>query len=1181
MEFRILGPFEIEGAAGLIDLRGAKRRGLVACLVVHAGQPLSTDRLVQEIWGDDGSGGATRTVQTYVSQLRKLLRDEPASLRSQPGGYVLEVDAGGIDAYRFEQRLIAARTESDPARRLAMLDHALSVWRGPPLGEFIGAGWADREATRLEALRLQALQHRYDCLLDLGRAGEAVTGLETLVGDHPLDEPLWGQLMLALYRSGRQVDALGAYRRARRHLVDELGIEPGPALAELEHRILVQDSALAAPYAAVDGHNTSITGLEEGWHPRTFLLTDIVDSVSLWERDPAAMSVVVARHDAVILDAVVAAGGKLVRSKGEGDSAFAVFERPADALSAAAAIQRAVVGEPWPATVALRVRVGVHTGEAEHRRRDWYGPVVNRAARLRSLAAGGQTLVSGVTAGLAADQLPETLRLLYLGRRFLQGIERPEEVWELVAADDPRLVTSTSVRVDDLPVARTSFVGHTEDLDHLDKLVEAEGLVTLTGPGGSGKTRLALEVARRAHRRGRRVWLVELATLRDGELVAPAVATAVGVETGAAGADPLDDLLARPDMLAGLLVLDNCEHLLPDCATLAERLLAAPEIRLMATSREPLRLPGEQEWPVRPLGVPEESPQDHAALAQVESVQLLLDRARAVRPGLEVGDDDVTAVVRICRALDGIPLALELAAGRLRSLGFRDLETRLNDQMVLLARPCAGSRDDARHRTLRVTLDWSYELLTDDQRTVAQQLSVFEGGFRLDAAEAVCGDDLHVLDSIDELVAKSLLTFDPPTARYRLLEPLRQYLAERLDESGATDAVRKAHAAWVVSLAEAAARGFFTNQAIWATRLRAEESNIRAALVGAVDRGDGITALRIAAALGYPWLTTGQPDARALLDRALTAAGPVDDRLRARTLLAAGMLAQDATEHDVAEPLLEEALDLFRATRSRRGEAWALTWLARRRAPHNQDGGRDRLERALALFRETQDAPGIAWSLAFLAMRRVMESDAERARQHGEEALAVARQAGTTQPMAEALRVLGQVALLESNLAEARRRLEEAVEIQRSVGDRWPEAATVSQAGNVAALMGDTPAALDHYARSLELVDEIASPDMLAQLLQGFVLFLWDLGHRQQAAQLLGAYEARRSWYGVDLLREVAERVHSSDFEAARTRGTRLSFDEAIAMVRRAIDDVRSRHGIHDGGQLPASAETEPLPSGE
>jgi predicted ATPase/DNA-binding SARP family transcriptional activator len=1182
MEFRILGSFEVVGTSGPIDLRGAKRRGLLACLVVHAGQAMGTDRLVEELWGERGAEGAGRTVQTYVSQLRKLLGGESARLETHPGGYVLDVGPADVDARRFEEALAATGDDGDPARQLASLDGALGLWRGPPLGEFAGAGWADREAARLEALRLDALQRRYNCLLDLGRAGEAVTGLETLVCDHPLDERLWGQLMLALYRSGRQADALGAYRRARRHLVDELGIEPGPALAELEHRILVKDSALTAPYrAAVDGHSRSMPGLADGWYPRTFLLTDIVDSVSLWERDPAAMSQAVARHDAVILDAVGAAGGDLVRSKGEGDSTFAMFERPADALSAAGAIQQALVGEPWPSTVALRVRVGVHTGEAEHRRPDWYGPVVNRAARLRSLADGGQTLVSGVTAGLAADQLPETLRLLYLGRRLLRGIERPEEVWELVAADDPRLATSTSVRVGDLPVARTSFVGHAEDLDHLDELVQAERLITLTGPGGSGKTRLALEVARRAQRRGRRVWLVELATLRDGELVAQAVATAIGVETGAAGADPLDDLLVRPERLAGLLVLDNCEHVLPDCATLAERLLAAPDIRLLATSREPLRLPGEQEWPVRPLDVPEESPPDPAVLAQVESVQLLIDRARAVRPDLEVGDDDVTAVVRICRALDGIPLALELAAARLRSLGFRDLETRLNDQMALLARSGARSQNDDRHRTLRVTLDWSYELLTDDQRTVAEQLSVFEGGFRLDAAEAVCGDDLHVLDNVDELVAKSLVSFDPPTARYRLLEPLRQYLAERLDESGETEAVRRAHAAWVVTLAEAAERGFFTNQAMWARRLRAEESNIRAALVGAVDRGDGITALRIGASLGYPWFTMGQPDARSLLDRALAAAGPVDDRLRARALVAAGMLAQDATEHDVAEPLLEEALDLFRATRSRRGQAWALTWLARRPGPHNEDGGRDRHEQALALFRETHHAPGIAWSLSFLAILRVIEGDVEGARQYAEEALAAARQAGTTQPMAEALRVLGQVALREWDLAEARRRLEEAVEIQRSVGDRWQEAVTVSQVGNVAALMGGTPAALDHYARSVDLVDEIASPDQLAQLLQGFVLFLWDLGHRHRAAQLLGAYDARRSWYNLDLLREVAERVHSSDLEAARIHGTRLSFDEAIVMIRRAIDDVRTRHGIHNADQLPASADTEPPPSGE
>ncbi|HSI92706.1 MAG TPA: BTAD domain-containing putative transcriptional regulator, partial [Jiangellaceae bacterium] len=420
MEFRILGPFEVVGAYGVLDVRGAKRRGLLACLVAHAGQPMSTDRLVEELWGDGGSDGAARTVQTYMSQLRKLLHGQGVSLVTGPGGYVLEVDPAQVDANRFELAATEAGAEPDPARRLAVLDGAFELWRGPPLGEFAGAGWADRAAGRLEALHLQALQRRYDSLLDLDRAQDAVAELEVMVRTHPLNERLWAQLMLGLYRSGRQADALGAYQEARRRLVDELGIEPGPRLVELERRILEHDPTLVDSRGSrvrAGGQHASPRRGSDGWYPRTFLLTDIVDSVSLWERDSAGMSQAVARHDSLIRKAVSVAGGQLVRTKGEGDSTFSVFSHPWDAVVAAGAIQDAVASEQWPATAPLRIRAGVHTGDAEPRDGDWYGPAVNRAARLRALAEGSQTLVSGVTVGLVADRLPKTVRVLYRGRR--------------------------------------------------------------------------------------------------------------------------------------------------------------------------------------------------------------------------------------------------------------------------------------------------------------------------------------------------------------------------------------------------------------------------------------------------------------------------------------------------------------------------------------------------------------------------------------------------------------------------------------------------------------------------------------------------------------------------------------------------------------------------------------------
>jgi predicted ATPase len=749
------------------------------------------------------------------------------------------------------------------------------------------------------------------------------------------------------------------------------------------------------------------------------------------------------------------------------------------------------------------------------------------------------------------------VRLLYRGRRVLRGIERPEEVWELVAADDPRLAAAMSTGVAGLPAALTRFVGRSADFDQLSRLIEDKRLVTLTGPGGGGKSRLAMELARQAAHRGEAVWLAELAPLQDDALVAEAVASAVGIEIGP---NPLDDVLAQAQVMTGLLVLDNCEHLLDACAAVTGRLLAAaPELRVLATSREALGLLGEQVWPVRPLDVPDASLRDREQLTRVESVQLLLDRARAVRPDLELGGDDVTWVVGICRALDGIPLAIELAAGRLRSLSLADLAERLDDQLPVLTSHRSAGRDGTRHRTLRLTLDWSYELLTDQQRTLAQWLSVFTGGFRLDAVEAVCGNALDVLDGIDELVAKSLVIFDTTTARYRLLEPIRQYLAERLDETGATEAVRQTHAEWVASLVEAADREFFADRGRMARRLQAEQSNIRAALVGALDRGDGVTALRIAGGLSYPVYILGRHDARVLLERALATAGPVDDRLRARALLAAGIQAQNASEYQLAEALLQEALGLFRACGSRRGQAWTLFRLASRPDAWEEDVARAKFKEALALFYEAEDAPGIATALSSLVSLRIGAGDLKGARREAEEAVAAANEMGATRPMAEALLRLGMGASEGADPAEAGRHSEGTAAIDRSGGDWWQEAFVAGQADGIAAMMGDVSEALDHYARSVDLVEESRSPERLGVLLEGLVPFLWVLGRRHEAAEMLGACDAIHSFYRNDFIREVARSVRASDLELARVRGVRLSFDETIALIRSAIDHEQSR----------------------
>jgi predicted ATPase/class 3 adenylate cyclase len=899
--------------------------------------------------------------------------------------------------------------------------------------------------------------------------------------------------------------------------------------------------------AAVVEDRTPARGAADGWYPRTFLLTDIVDSVALWERDLAAMSQAVAWHDTVILDTVDAMGGELVRSKGEGDSTFSVFEHPVDALAAAAAIQEAVADEAWP-SMALRVRVGVHTGDAEPRGGDWYGPAVNRAARLRALAEGGQTLVSGVTAGLAADRMAKGVRLLYLGRRVLRGIERPEEVWELVADDDPRLADLMSVRVGDLPDARTRFVGRTEDLDGLAELIRTEQLVTLTGPGGSGKTRLALEVARRAQRRGVRVWLAELASVRAPGLVAPAVATAIGLETGP---DPLDELLARADSLAGVVVLDNCEHLVDACAALTERLVAAgPDIRVLATSREPLRLTGEREWPVRSLGLPDESLREPAALARVESVQLLLDRARAVRPDVDVGHDDVASVVRICRALDGVPLAIELAAGRLRSLDFAELEARLGDQLAVLARPRSAGRDDTRHRTLRVTLDWSYELLTDEQRDVAQRLSVFVGGFRLDAVEAVCDGDHDVLDSVDELVAKSLLSFDGVTARYRLLEPLRQYLAECLAASGTTEVARRAHAEWTASLCRRLGFGLLLDLKARSTRLREESANVEVALHWALERGEHEIALRIVGSLGQYWFFNDNAAARRWCAPVIEASAGVSSRQRAAALLSAGLVAQNDQAWDRSVAWLHDALAIYRAEQLAAGQAAALFWLGR---AHEDPAEATRCFReSLELSLRLGESVGVGVCRVFLGVAAARRGDLDEAARLAEQVVEECGASGVHYPVSEALVLLAVIAHRRGQDAAAVTFLREAVARSRDVDDRRQLAAVLIDLAAQEASMGRGAEALQALAESSRLGEQIGRRPRRSYQLAAAALAHLARDEPGLAISALGGYEAHPSEFVIAPFGRIGEHVDWLDPAAMAAMRTRLDPDAVTAAAATA-----------------------------
>jgi DNA-binding SARP family transcriptional activator len=526
MDFRILGPLEVLDEGRAITLGGSKQRALLALLLLHANETLSIDRLIDELWGERPPANAAKTVQMQISRLRKALARERGNgsaglLVTRQGGYELRLDSDRVDAHRFERLVAQGRGElaaGRPAQAVSTLEEALALWRGAPLAELTYEPFAQREIARLEDLHVGALEQLIEAKLALGSHGEVISQLEALVAQHPYRERLRAQLMLALYRCDRQADALQAYQNARRQLVEELGIEPGERLRELERAILAQDPALAAPVGRGVG-DVAARGLAPADLPTgvvTFLLTDIEDSSGLWEADHDGMAAALELHDELIARTVDSHAGRLLKTKGEGDATVTAFRRSSDAVAAAVEIQQALGAASWPGGLELRVRIALHTGEAHERAGDYFGPALNRAARLRALTRGGRTVVSQATAEIVRDRLPPDVELVELGHHELRGLSRPENVFELrpVSAQGVGAPEGAAVEPAALEAAGElsagAFVGRERELGELvggldDAFAGRGRLFLLAGEPGIGKSRLAEELMRRATARGAQV----------------------------------------------------------------------------------------------------------------------------------------------------------------------------------------------------------------------------------------------------------------------------------------------------------------------------------------------------------------------------------------------------------------------------------------------------------------------------------------------------------------------------------------------------------------------------------------------------------------------------------------------------------------------------------------------------
>ncbi len=607
----------------------------------------------------------------------------------------------------------------------------------------------------------------------------------------------------------------------------------------------------------------------------TFLFTDIEGSTKLWEQHPQAMPAALARHEALLHQAIGARSGVVVKSTGDG--MHAVFARATDAVHAALAAQRSLAAEAWGPIGLLRVRMALHTGVTEERDGDYFGPPLNRVARLLAAGHGSQILLSLAAAELVREQLPPDADLRDLGAHRLRDLTYPEQIFQLVAANLPTTfppLNALDPRRTNLPAQPTLLIGRDQEVAAVCALLRGPEvrLLTLTGPGGTGKTRLGLQVAAElldAFADG--IYFVDLAPIRDANLVVSAIAQTLGL-TGR-GDQPLRDRVRahlRDKRL--LLLLDNFEQVLDAAPVVAELLAACPQLKVLVTSRMPLQLRGEQEIPVPPLALPDlHRLPELAALSQYAAVALFIQRARAVQLDFAVTNATAPAVAEICHRLDGLPLAIELVATRVKLLPIPALLARLDNRLKLLI---GGARDlPARQQTIRTTIAWSYDLLTAAEQRLFRSLAVFVGGCTLDAATTVCNANsdlpMDVVDGIAGLLNQSLLRQKEGTdgePRFWMLETIREYTVERLEGSGEAEAVRRRHAAYYLAFAEAAQPQLLgAERAGWLDRLEAEHDNLRGALGWALDGGDAELGGRLAVALAGGGEGAGRSGGRAAI----------------------------------------------------------------------------------------------------------------------------------------------------------------------------------------------------------------------------------------------------------------------------------------------------------------------------
>ncbi len=900
----------------------------------------------------------------------------------------------------------------------------------------------------------------------------------------------------------------------------------------------------------------------------TFLFTDIEGATLLIQRSADVATQAFADHRRLLRDVVVSTDGHVYQDQGE--RFFFVFQRAKDAVLAAVAAQRALARHHWPEGVKPQVRMGLHSGEPASSGDEYVGLDVHRAVRICAAGHGGQILLSQTTRDLTEADLPEDVGLRDLGNHRLKDLRRPERIFQVVAADlqstFPPLLT-LDVLPNNLPVQLTTLVGREREIAETKRLLATTPLLTLTGSGGCGKTRLALQVAAEvleSYADG--VWFVELAPITDPALVPQTVASTLNIQEQP-GRSILAALIDHLQPHQVLLVLDNCEHVLSACAQLSDALLrACPRLRILATSREGLGIAGELTYRVPSLSVPDLRVAGSLnRVVQYGAVRLFVERATFASPEFRLTPERAPAVAQICARLDGIPLAIELAAVRVKAMGVEQIASRLDDRFHLLT---GGSRTALpRQRTLRGAIDWSYDLLPEPERVLLRRLAIFSGGFTLEATEAICADtpvtSAEILELLTHLVEKSLVVTEEYEGEewYRLLDTIRHYALNTLRDAGEDPTVRRRHRDWCIGLAERAETGMQgAMQGPWLERVEREHDNFRAALEWSKTAPDGTEEyLRLAGALWFFWFMRGYlSEGREWLEGALSAGAGASASARAKAVNGAGLLAWRQGDDARAAALGEEGLALSRQMGYKLGIGHSLHTLAvvaRRRGDDVRAAALG--EESLAVVRDIGYKWGIAHALDTLGDLARHQGDYERAAALLEESLGLFRELKDKGGIASSLYYLGLVALHRGDQERARVLFEEGLALFRDLKDKGGIAWALHHLGGAVRSLGEYDRAAALLKESLATFRDLGQRSAIAVSLERLAGAMAARGEMERAAHLFGAADALRQATGSrpsPSARAEAERdlaalratMGEQAFATAWASGRAMTLDQAI-----------------------------------